>query len=69
MEYGTISNIETFNHVLSPKDIIMLELIQAAEPFTSGDVVDEVSTTIPLMERLEKAIIKAREIINVTRIL
>ena len=32
------------------------ELIEAARPFLSGDVVDELCATIPLMERLEKAI-------------
>ena len=35
---------------------ILRELIDAAKPFTSGDVVDETSGTIPLMERLEDAI-------------
>lgn len=42
-------------------DTIIQELIDAAEPFTSGDVVDEISSTIPLMERLKKAMIKAKE--------
>lgn len=32
------------------------DLIAAAKPFTSGDVVDETSGTIPLMEALRKAI-------------
>ncbi len=32
------------------------ELIEAAKPFLSGDVVDETSGTIPLMDRLENAI-------------
>ena len=37
------------------KDIIK-ELIESAKPFLSGDVVDETCGTIPLMDRLEKAI-------------
>lgn len=41
---------------------VLQELIQAAEPFTSGNIVDETDGTIPLMERLEKAIKKAKEI-------
>lgn len=32
------------------------ELRDAAEPFTSGDIVDETEGTEPLMERLEAAI-------------
>ncbi len=34
----------------------ILELIEASRPFTGGDVVDETSGTIPLMDRLEEAI-------------
>ena len=40
---------------------ILQELIEAAEPFTSGDTVDETGGTIPLMERLEEAIKRAKE--------
>jgi len=32
------------------------ELIEAATPFLSSDIVDELSSTIPLMNRLELAI-------------
>jgi hypothetical protein len=32
------------------------ELIEAAKPFTSGDVVDETTGTIPLMTVLQAAI-------------
>lgn len=32
------------------------KLIAAAKPFLSGDVVDETSGTIPLLEQLEDAI-------------
>ena len=35
---------------------IIKELIEAAKPFLSGDVVDETSGTILLIERLEQAI-------------
>ena len=35
---------------------IIEELINAAAPFLSDDVVDETTGTIPLMIRLEKAI-------------
>ena len=36
-------------------------LIKAAEPFLSGNVVDETSGTIPLMEELRAAIEEAKE--------
>jgi hypothetical protein len=39
---------------------VLLELIDAASPFTSGDVVDQTGGTIPLMDRLEDAIDEAR---------
>lgn len=39
---------------------VLLELIEAASPFTSGDTVDETDGTIPLMYRLEWAIYEAR---------
>jgi hypothetical protein len=35
---------------------ISAALIAAAKPFTNDDVVDETSGTIPLMEKLRKAI-------------
>ena len=35
---------------------VVEELRDAAKPFTSGDIVDETTGTIPLMERLEVAI-------------
>ena len=34
----------------------VVELKNAAEPFTSGDIVTELTGTIPLMERLKEAI-------------
>lgn len=40
------------------------ELIDAARPFTSGDIVDELCATVPLMERLESAIKAAEEVIQ-----
>lgn len=40
-------------------------LIDAATPFTSGDVVGETSATLPLMERLEKAIKEAEQLLRV----
>ncbi len=42
-------------------EAILIELIDAAKPFTSGDIVDETTGTIPLMERLERAIDEAEE--------
>lgn len=52
------SGSETFRHVFTSKETqeILSELLAAAQPFTSGEVVDEVSGTIPLMKRLEDAI-------------
>ena len=43
---------------------VLEELIEAAEPFTSDEVVDETTGTIPLMERLEEAIEQAENILN-----
>jgi hypothetical protein len=40
------------------------QLIEAAKPFTSGDVVTETSGTIPLMEALERAIHEAEDSLN-----
>jgi len=42
---------------------VLEELIEAAEPFASGDIVDETSGTIPLMNRLERAIDRAGELL------
>lgn len=35
---------------------VLRELIKAARPFTDGDIVDETSGTVDLMDRLESAI-------------
>jgi len=40
------------------------DLVEASEPFTSGDVVDETSGTIPLMKSLDDAIKAARELLK-----
>jgi len=40
---------------------IIRNLIEAAGPFTDDDVVDRISTTDPLMERLENAIKSAEK--------
>jgi hypothetical protein len=45
---------------------IVAALIAAAKPFTSGDVVDETSGTIPLMEELRKAIEAAERELEAT---
>lgn len=37
----------------------LLELIDAARPFTSSDIVDETTGTIPLMKRLGNCIERA----------
>lgn len=44
---------------------IIIRLIRAAEPFTSSDIVDETSGTIPLMEELGKALLAARDLMGV----
>lgn len=50
---------------MTPKEkAIFIELIWAARPFTSGDVVVEVTNTKPLLERLEKAIEDAWEVFD-----
>ena len=59
MEQGTITEAVVYDHALSPQEIIMVELVQAAIPFLSGDTVDETCGTIPLMDRLEEAIKQA----------
>lgn len=43
---------------------ILHELAEAATPFTSGNIVDETNGTTPLMERLDRAIERAKEIDN-----
>ena len=43
---------------------ILRDLIEAARPFTSGDVVDETCGTMPLMEALENAIEQAQELLD-----
>lgn len=42
------------------------DLIAAAKPFISGEVVDETSGTIPLMEALRKAIEAAEKQLEAT---
>ena len=49
---------------MTDKELILVNnLIEAAKPFLSGDVVDELTTTIPLMEELEKSINELQEVI------
>lgn len=43
---------------------ILIELVEAAQPFTDDKTVVETSGTIPLMERLEKAIRAAERVLN-----
>jgi len=43
---------------------IMRELINASQPFISGDIVTETSGTIPLMDKLEDTIEKAESILE-----
>jgi hypothetical protein len=38
----------------------LARLVNAAVPFTSGDIVDETSGTIPLMNELDEALLRAR---------
>lgn len=40
----------------------LVELIDAARPFTSSDIVDETTGTIPLMDRLDNCIKRAEGI-------
>ena len=52
---------------MTPEQKRILEaLIAAAKPFTSDDVVDETSGTIPLMESLRKAIAAAERELEAT---
>ena len=46
------------------KNSILYELIEAARPFTDGNVVDELDATIPLMERLDDAIKMAESLLG-----
>jgi len=41
--------------------IVVRRLVAAGEPFTSGDTVDEVSGTIPLMDEMKAALEQARQ--------
>ena len=43
---------------------MLIEMVEAASPFTSSDIVDETCGTIPLTERLEAAILAAKNILN-----
>ena len=43
---------------------ILVELIKAAQPFASGDIVDETSGTLPLMARLVDALARARALLE-----
>jgi len=68
--FGAINHVNTYKYALKLSEVKLLyeerkkrpltslirELIEAAEPFLSPDVVDETTGTIPLMIRLEYAI-------------
>ena len=43
-------------HELIEIKMISVELIDAARPFTSSDIVDETTATISLMDRLDNCI-------------
>lgn len=59
-EQGAMAEATIYDHALSQQEVIMAELIQAAKPFLSGDVVDETDGTLPLMDRLGRAIKQAK---------
>ena len=40
------------------------DLIDASKPFTSGDIVDELCATVPLMERLENSILASNNLLR-----
>ena len=44
--------------------IVVEDLIESARPFLDGNVVDETTGTLPLMEKLEQAINKTEEILK-----
>lgn len=50
------ATLEELEHDLTIFVEVVKELRDVAEPFTSGDVVDETEGTEPLMEKLEIAI-------------
>lgn len=46
---------------------VLRALIEAAEPFTSGDIVDETGGTLPLMRALEEAIEQAKVFLSLEK--
>jgi hypothetical protein len=42
----------------------LVELMSASEPFTDPDIVDETDGTIPLMDRLEEALTRCKDVLN-----
>jgi len=54
---GLLKSQESHNRYVD----LVNELIEAAEPFVSSGIVDELSCTIPLMESLEMAINNLRK--------
>jgi hypothetical protein len=61
---GKIDEARAYNRELSACEVILIELMKAAKPFTSGDIVTETMGTIPLMERLEEAIDEAEKLLE-----
>lgn len=50
---------------MTPQELKAIQdLVAAAKPFTNGNVVDETTGTIPLMERLQQAIEQVAEFIT-----
>ena len=49
--------------LLKDSKLILENLVNASRPFTSGDIVDETSGTIPLMKRLKSAIERAEKLL------
>jgi len=50
-------------NLLKDSQLILENLVNASRPFTSGNIVDETSGTIPLMGRLKSAIKKAKSLL------
>lgn len=50
-------------NLLKDSELILENLVNASRPFTSGDIVDETSGTIPLIDRLKSAIKRAESLL------
>jgi len=59
-----INNVLLSEKALNKTEILLTELIEAAKPFTSGYIVDETSSTVPMMETLKSVISKVEKYLS-----